>query len=40
MIGISIIMFCVLVLGMVSKQSLKRLNMPEDQMLLSDTQAE
>ena len=40
LLGFAIIIFCVLVVSIVSKQSFKRLNRPEDQMLLTDTQTE
>jgi len=40
MLGLSIVFFCIIVLGLVSKQSFKRLHRPEDQMLLTETQTE
>lgn len=40
LLGLSIVIFCILVVGLASKQSFKRLKRPEDQLLLTDTQAE
>jgi len=40
LLGLSIVLFCIIVLGLVSKQSFKRLHRPEDQMLLTETQTE
>jgi len=39
-LGLSIIIFCVLVLSLATKQSFKRLHRPEDQMLLTETTTE
>jgi len=40
LLGISIILFVILVLAIATKQSFKRLHRPEDQMLLTESQAE
>jgi len=40
MLGMSIVLFCITVVGMAAKQSFKRLHRPEDQLLLTETQTE
>jgi len=40
LMGMSIIMFGVAVVAIVSKQSFRRLNRPEDQMLLTENLAD
>lgn len=40
LLGVSIVVFVCLVLGIVSKQSFKRLHRPEDQMLLNESHGE
>jgi len=40
MMGLLVVVFCVSVMVLVSKSSFRRLNRPEDQMLLSETQTE